>query len=575
MSIPTNLEILKLLDRLDVSCADEMESQWLDFKPWISPKEDMKMAFEYAVCFANAEGGVIVFGVSDGKKGRAAAIHGAKGYNLDSWRKGIYAAVSPNLTVEVEELGVPEGTGKLLIVRVPKGASPPYGTAQGLFKKRVGKNCMPLDPANLLREKVRTGAVDWSGQPADGMQIDLLDPLEIARARAILRSNNPESELLKMQNIPFLEGIEAIRKGKVTNAGLLLFGRPEVLVDFCPQNQIHYVHQLSETKIARNDLMRGGLLGLLERIEQIFSGPANPEEELSIGLFKLRIPAFPLEVVREVILNAVTHRDYSDPGEILLRHTKNELVVTSPGGFVGGITLENILRHEPVARNRTLANAFVKLRLVESAGTGRRRIFVPLLGYGKRMPKYESDGEHVTLRIFDGSFDKRMASLVAKWKKEGRECDLDGLLVLTYLKQNAYLDTGSASRMLQLSRDEARSVLDLLAQPRIGILERKGGPRSATFHLAKGTAKDLLGKAAYTKTKGLNPARYAEMVKQFIADHGSITPKECRELLGVGDSPVARVEVSRYFRKWIAPPEGFLRREGNPPKTRYFPTDKR
>lgn len=64
------------------------------------------------------------------------------------------------------------------------------------------------------------------------------------------------------------------------------------------------------------------------------------------------------------------------------------------------------------------------------------------------------------------------------------------------------------------------------------------------------------------------------MVRQFIADHGAITPKECRELLGVGDSQVARGEVSRYFRKWTAP-DGFLQREGKPPKTRYFPADKR
>ena len=72
-------------------------------------------------------------------------------------------------------------------------------------------------------------------------------------------------------------------------------------------------------------------------------------------------------MVREVILNAVTHRDYSQPGEVLIRHSLHELAVTSPGGFIGGITLRNILRHEPVARNRTLANAFLKLRLVESS----------------------------------------------------------------------------------------------------------------------------------------------------------------------------------------------------------------
>ena len=125
----------------------------------------------------------------------------------------------------------------------------------------------------------------------------------------------------------------------------------------------------------------------------------------------------------------MTHRDYSNPGEVLIRHTRRELVVTSPGGFLADITPHNILRHEPISRNRTLAEAFEKLRLVERAGIGRRRIFIPLLSFGKRVPQYETDGTRVTLRIFDGSVDERLATLIAKWRNQGRDIDLDGLLL--------------------------------------------------------------------------------------------------------------------------------------------------
>ena len=163
-----------------------------------------------------------------------------------------------------------------------------------------------------------------------------------------------------------------------------------------------------------------------------------------------------------------------------------------------------------------------------------------------------------------------MAKLVATWRQEGRDTDLDGLLVLTYLREHAFIDTRTASDLLQLSQDAARGVLDQLALPRTGILERKGKTRAATYHLNRAVAKDLLGKAAYTKTKGVDPIRHREMVCAFVEDHGSITPKECRELLGLGESQSARVEVSRYFRQWSAQ-DGFLRREGTGPKVRYFP----
>jgi len=568
MGIPTNKEILDLLEQLDVKPADSLESQYTDFKPWTDPKDDMKIAVEYSVSFANSTGGVIIFGVSDKVVGRTKAIHGARGYDLAIWRRSIFDGTRPHIPVDVEELSVPEGTRRILLVRVPKGNSPPYGTSQGLYKRRVGKNCMPMDPAEFASLRASTGVVDWSGEPAHGVTIDDLDPIEIARARAFLRSRNPESGLLKLSDDAFLRGLEAVRNDMVTNTGLLLFGKQDVVAECCPQSQIHYVHQVTDTKIARNDLWKIGLLQTIEKLEGIFTSPVNPEEEVTVGLFRLRIPAFPLEVVREALLNAVTHRDYTNPGEVLVRHSQHELTLTSPGGFIGGISLSNILRHEPVARNRTLANAFLKLRLVESAGTGRIRIFKTMLQYGKRKPQYEADENHVTLRIFNGTFDHSMARLVAQWQAKGKDIGLDGLIILTYLKDRHFITSSEATKLLQMDRDEAIRILDSMSHPKRGILERKGHSRIATYYLTKSVAKDLIGKVAYSSTKGIDQTRYKEMVREYVQEHGSITNNECRQLFGLGDSPSSRTEVSRYLKKWSGH-DGFLVPQGTTSQRKY------
>jgi ATP-dependent DNA helicase RecG len=571
MGIPTNAEILTLLDRLSHTVADDLESNYLDFKPWFDSKRAMKEAIEYVACFANADGGVIVFGVSDRTIGRQDAIHGASNYHIDTWQRGLFDNVRPHLNgIQIEELHVPEGSGRLLVVRVPRGTSQPYGTSQGMFKRRVGKNCMPMDPTEFASIRVSSGVTDWSGQPADGVTLNDIDPLEIARARSFLRRGNPESELLRLDDNAFLRGLGAIHNEEVTNTGLLLFGKPEVVSEVFPQNQVHYVHQITETSTARNDLWKIGLLQIVEKLEAIFSSPINPEEEITMGLVRLRIPSFPIEVVRESVLNALTHRDYSNPGEVLIRHSSHELAVTSPGGFIGGINVNNILRHEPVARNRTLSNAFLKLRLVESAGTGRRKIFIPMLQYGKRIPQYEANLTHVTLRIYNGTFDRGMARLVAKWYSQGKDIDLDGLLVLTYLKEHRFINTQEAEQLLQLDRDHTLGVLDQMSDPHRGILERRGHSRPATYYLTKAVAKDLIGKAAYSSTKGINPVRYPELVKTFLLDHESITNRDCRELLGLGDSASAQVETSRYLKRWSSPTEGFLIPDGTPPKRKYY-----
>jgi ATP-dependent DNA helicase RecG len=561
MSIPDNAQVLALLERLTDCIADDLESQFLDFKPWQGPKEDLKLACEYASCFANGSGGVLIFGVDDKVRGRTQAIHGAKGYDVDIFRRSIFDGTRPGIDVEVEEIDVPEGTGKVLIIRVPEGSRKPYGTAAGLFKQRVGKNCMPLDPTTFQRAQVTTAAVDWSGAPASGIGLKDLDPLQIERARQILRSKAPSSGLLDLPEQEFLQGLEAVRGGQVTHAGMLLFARREILAQHCPQAQFHYVFHDSETTVARNDIERLPLLEAVERMEGIFQGPLNPEKEIELGLFKLRIPQFPLEGVREAVLNALTHRDYQNPGEVLVRHSAQELVVTSPGGFMDGITPENILRHEAVPRNRTLANALVKLRLVESSGVGRKRIFRSALVYGKRRPEYTTDGHSVTLRIFNQGAHEALARLIAQLDAQGAEVGLDQLLVLDALRGQDFIDVGHAADVLQLTKEDTRRILEGMCAPPLSLIERKGHTASATFHLAKGIAKELKGKAAYTKTRGLNPVRYAEMVREYLKDHQKISNTELRELLGLGDSASAQVEASRYLTKW-SQPDGFLDKKG-------------
>jgi ATP-dependent DNA helicase RecG len=568
MTVPDTTQILALLDQLEHSIADDLESQFLDFKPWQGPKEDLKLACEYAACFANASGGVVVFGVADKVLGRAQAIHGAKGYDLDAFKRDIFNGTKPGIDAEVQELTVPEGTGRLLVVRVADGMSKPYGTAGGLFKQRIGKNCMPLDPRAFQQAQVRTAAVDWSGAPAVGLAMADLDPLQLERARQVLRSKSPSSGLLDLSDREFLEGLEAVRVGQVTHTGMLLFARRELLARLCPQVQFHYVLHDGETSLARNDIERLSLLEIVERMDAVFQGPLNPEKEVDLGLFKLRIPQFPIEGVREAILNALTHRDYLNPGEILVRHSAKELVVTSPGGFVDGITPENILRHEAVPRNRTLANALVKLRLVESSGIGRKRIFRSALVFGKRRPEYATDGFSVTLRMFAQGAHDSLAKLIANLDAQGADVGLDQLLVLDALMEQSYISAVKAAEVLQLPRDDARTVLETMCAPPMNLLERKGGhAASATFYLAKGIAKDLKGKAAYTRTRGLNPVRYAELVREYLRDHQRIRNAELRDLLALGDSPSAKVEASRYLAKW-SKEDGFLVKES--PKGLYY-----
>lgn len=315
----------------------------------------------------------------------------------------------------------------------------------------------------------------------------------------------------------------------------------------------------------RRDDLKAPLLYVLERLTEIIQHPErNPLQTLRLGLLHISIPAYPEEAFREAILNALIHRDYLEQGSVYFHHRPNEMVISSPGGFIGGITPENILHHEPKARNRLLAEMFQKIGLVERAGIGRRRIFIPTLSYGKRPPRYEADEHTVVLTLFDDSFDEFLAGFIAKSQRDGKAFDLDDLLLLSYLRSHTEIDVATAAWLCQRPYEAMRDILEGLVLQPDAWLERRGRKNGVTYHLNPNAASHLLSKATYTRTRDIEAVRYPELIRAYVEQHGSINNKECRQLLGLGSSPTARVKASRLLRHC-----DFLERIGESRAIRY------
>ena len=139
-------EIAELLDALEGQPTSSLEAQDLDFKEWNrrSPASAVDLVVEMAVCMANGGGGTVVFGVNDKTVGRAGAIRGVPPeIDVNRLKKAVYDGTDPKLTPVFQELPVPEGTGRLLVMQIHPGL-PPYTDTQGRGKIRVGTDCQPL-----------------------------------------------------------------------------------------------------------------------------------------------------------------------------------------------------------------------------------------------------------------------------------------------------------------------------------------------------------------------------------------------------------------------------------------------
>ena len=152
----------------------------------------------------------------------------------------------------------------------------------------------------------------------------------------------------------------------------LFFGKLSALKDELPTHEVAF-QLLAGTRVHINDFYRTPLLKSFERIMEQFEARVE-EEEVQEGLFRIPVPNYDRRSFREALVNALIHRDYSRLGTTHVRMESEGMVVSNPGGFVEGVTLENILVVESRPRNPLLADSVKRIGLAER--TGRRPIIL-------------------------------------------------------------------------------------------------------------------------------------------------------------------------------------------------------
>ena len=401
--MPTKAEIETLLDALDTQCADDLENQVLDFKEWPAKAEKSyadsgKLIIETAICLANADGGTIVIGVNDKAVGRTKAILGVPpDFDASYLKKSIYDNTDPRLTPLVEELNVSEGTGRLILVHVFPGM-PPYTDQSGRAKIRVGKACQPYTGSMRQNTLATLGENDLFRQLTNGAHAGLISAAGIEKLREIARNEAAPRELLSKTNEEFLSTLGLLQGDTFTKAGLILVGNAEAIHQYFPAYSYSYLFMESETsyvdRIDGHDCIAIAVSRIEERI-----GAHNHITTMRQGLLHFEYRTYPAVAIREALLNAFVHADYRVPGIIQIKQLRDRLEIANPGGFIGGVASDNILRHTPVARNAALANALIPLRLVNRSNVGVPRMYEAMLQEGKEPPVIHDAGGSVRVHL--------------------------------------------------------------------------------------------------------------------------------------------------------------------------------
>lgn len=534
----------ELLRRLDGESADALESQTIEFKSWnqggATLRSQLREVRETVVAFANASGGLLILGVGDRERTRVAAIHGVGELDRDELVRSVYTGTDPPILVDTTELEEPEG--RVIVVRVPRGV-PPHTTTEGVAKIRVGKENRPLTGPRLAQLISVQGLRDPTAEMLPDARLDDLDPREIDRLREAIRANRQRPELAALDDRPLLEALGLTAEAGVTLAAVLLVGTRSALARFAARHEVILLLRRDSTSYDLRRDLRQPLLALLEQTQQVLEANARLTTIRPPGFQQLEIPDINWSVVREALLNALAHRDYFLNQSIHLDLYPDRIELASPGGFIGGVTPQNVLRHQPVRRNPLLAEALQQVGMVNRAGIGVDQIFEQQLVDGKDLPRYDADESHVRMQL-PTTINPDFAQFVFEARRAGAGLELDDLIVLRGVASRGALDRWSAAELLQL--DEQRAAQRLVSLREGGFLLPEGRGRATVYrfadryvHLARmGGANDLASAADESVRR---------MILTMLREHEYLSNADLRQLTGLSRGQV--YQLMRQLRE--------------------------
>ncbi|MDO4803029.1 MAG: ATP-binding protein, partial [Prevotellaceae bacterium] len=383
---------------------------------------------------------------------------------------------------------------------------------KGHFYARRGESLGALDMGKY--EEIRRQVVDedWSKGIVEGATIEDLDPEAIKEARRKYGKKHPDlvKEMKKWDDITFLNKAKITLKGKITNTAILLVGRTESEYLISPAvARIRWIYK--DSKGNERDfaietcpfvLATDKIYGKIRNFKYLIMDP-----ELT-SLVPDNLDTYDPFIIREALNNAIAHQDYGCHGMINVVEEEDRLIFTNLGSFIPD-SVRSVLENdapEEHYRNKMLANAMVELGMVDTIGSGIKRMFDKQRERLFPMPDYDFSENRVKVTVV------------------GKVLDVDYARLLTRDKTLSLLDIEMLSR-IQMHRSLSKEEIDYLRKRKL-VEGRKNA-----LYFAKSVAGATGQKAEYTRNKGFDDEYYRDLIMKALEQHERMSRPEINALL--------------------------------------------
>ncbi len=521
------------------------ECDIMDFKQQLDDKETFgKSLKNYSgsydelardvVAFANNKGGFLIIGIEDKTK----SVNDKFTYDetqLYDLIKQIQDRTRPSITLTPHKLTV--NGHNLLVLEIP---FTPYlcSTTKGeyLIRSNNGNRAIqPNEMATILSEK---GAIVFD-QKTWNLK-DWQDSARVSNLQNLIRIARPDSPYLKDNIDDFNDVLSLVKEedDKIlpTTTGVLFTGNDKALREF-PYATIKYIRYF-DNGTYRPYEWSGNLIEVADACFAQLKAEIQ-QVEMNFGLFHDAIEDYSEVTIREVLINAIAHRDYSRQQIIEIRKYSDYIEFESPGLFPEGITTANFLwKTNP--RNPEIIDIFRAIKYAEKAGSGWDKVFTELLSKGKSVPVAQETDTSVIFRIEAGVVSAKLIELSLKYQQlTNKQPTVEQLLILNELVNNKSCSIKQLERVPFINIRQIHNALQVLID--FEIVEATGSGSGTKYIIHKKHNVSIKDKVQYSQLKKQEKARQKEAILRYLDSVDTITNAEARTLLVLPDKDISYV----------------------------------
>ncbi len=420
--------------------------------------------------FSNTRGGTLWIGIDD--KGQTVGWQG-NGHDQETISNQIantLQCLPVALTVQMRDQ-LP-----ILVIRMARAASPV--AVRGRYYRRVGNSTREVPEGELPRFLLERTGQNWDELPSD-FGLEAVSERTIADFRILARERLPDLSPSDTTNMVLAKLQLTLADHRLNRAGLLLFGQsPQRLVRTA---YVQIGRFGNEATILDEKIAEGNLFVQLEQTMQAIRGyvfvrydipKAAAGRSALEDLQRHEVWEFPYDAVREAVLNALVHRDYTSVGRIQIRVYNDRLVISNPGGLPEALTVSDLFKeHNSFPRNPAVAQTIYFTRLIEKWGTGTIRMRNACRAEGAPDPEFEARPNEfvVTLR------KSRQPLSTSSPRLTTEETE-----ILEWAIGRGSFTVTECLEALDLTRRRARYLIQRLVQ--MGMLTTQGENRQRRYH---------------------------------------------------------------------------------------------